>query len=805
MIGQIRRRYIVRDLTRQQAATIALTLLLILSAAMMVTGASMLERLNGAVDRLFDEARPPHFLQMHRGDIDELALDRFAAAHPEVADWQIHRMVGIDGSQITWQNAERQTSSLSESLIDHLFVAQNPHFDFLVDEAGRAPYPSDGEVYLPVALAAVTGLDRGDSITVDTGTDRPLALQVAGQVRDAQMASSFASSTRLLVSEDDLARLQMSGGDPEAIIEYRLQDPAMAAEFQHRYEAQAELPQNGQAVTFDVIRLLNALGDGIVAVTLMLAGLLVIGIAFVTVRFVIRGTIEDEVQQIGALRALGLDQRLISSLSLAKYRLIAATGCLLGGALTPPLLAVLLPGVLSSYGSAAFGAATVLAPLIALIAVYTMTISVCRATLRRAGRIDVVRALVHGSTRRTRSRPVRRPRQTPHRLSLTGASWLPVDVRVELAGLWAERSRWALLVVVFALAAPLATVPTSLLSTLKHPRFVTYMGAPAADLRTDLQFGEGLAAAHHALRARMDADPRLTGVRSYARLPHEVLVPDPDSGTLRWEALPVEAGDYSDSTLEFITGTAPSTGEIAVSALVAERSGIGPGDRLSLRTRDAAGARSETIVSGVYQDITSGGRTAKLHDPDAAARDDASGFIVYASITDPSRATGIASEYDREFPEASTVPIQEYARQTLASVTGALHVAAALSGVFGVGVAALITGLFLHLQIARNRRELGIRVVLGSTSRELHGGLLLTVLIPVLTGTLLGLTVTAVLAEAVVSAVFAGLGLGLTHLTLLPNPWLSWLLCPAALLAAAALAVTVNTRSIRRDAAGWPH
>ncbi|HJE58695.1 MAG TPA: hypothetical protein K8V84_09315 [Nocardiopsis listeri] len=268
--GSLYLRYAYNDLTGNKGVHLALLVVLTLSAFLMATGAMLMERMLGSVDELFEQAGPPHFLQTHVGDIDTDALERFAAEHPEIEAWQV---VGFDGAALPGERSPTGGSGdLSDSLIDQLFTTQNEEFDLLLDETGAAPHPSPGETYVPVAHRTAFDLRVGDVLRIATDSGS-LELRVAGFVRDAQMASSLSSATRFVVSEADFGSLEGAGGGaPESIVEYRLDDAGSAADLQRSYEADEALPKNGQAVTHQMIRLVNAFGDGLVAVALVFVG-----------------------------------------------------------------------------------------------------------------------------------------------------------------------------------------------------------------------------------------------------------------------------------------------------------------------------------------------------------------------------------------------------------------------------------------------------------------------------------------------------------------------------------------------------
>ena len=803
------------DLSRNRGTTAVIGILLVLSAFLMATGAIVMERMFGSVDRLFDEARPPHFRQMHKGDYDPAALDRFAAEHPGIEEWLIEEMIGFDGAAMTWERSDGSAAgSFGDSLIDHLVVTQNETFDLLLDGSSNVPYPEAGSVYVPVASQQRYDLQIGDELTITTAST-PLTLRIDGFVRDAQMASSLSSATRFLVSEEDFATLGDSGsGSPEIIVEYRLgTDAGGAGELQRAYEADPELPKNGQAVTFQMIRMINAISDGLVAVALAFVSLVLIAIAFLNLRFVIRGTLEGEVREIGAMKAIGLDHRTIRNLYLSRYGVLTLAACVVGGLLAVPAASFLTRSVQANYAAAPVTPATILVPVAALGLVYVVVVAICRGVLRAVRRISVVGALVQGTTlsdRQLRRRAKRQARQVRSR-SLVGSgrpSRLGVGTRLALLDLAAQWRQWLLLPLVFALAIVLAVLPTSLLSTFESPRFVTYMGAPQSDLRADLQFADGLDAERAQLVAAMHDDERLTNIRELAR----IVVETP--GENGWQALPVEVGQHDGAgtggspgtvsgDIAYVEGRAPGDGEIALSVLSGEQLGAGVGDSLPVR-RD--GAETEVSVSGIYQDVTSGGRTAKMH---GEVTEGAAAYVVYADLAPAAEETGalptsIAEEYSGQFPAASVIPMQEYVTQTLSFVTSALRTAAILAVVFGVAVAALITVLFLRLRLTRERQELGVLSAVGFSTGEIAAQLRGKTILVVAAGTVAGLVLAATGGEWFVGSLVAMSGLGLTQLSFIPNLWLELGVYPIALVVAGwAAAVAVTARLRGADTSGW--
>lgn len=791
-------RYAKGDLVRNKGVNAAIFVILALSAFLMATGSMVIERLAGSVSQLSEQGKPPDFLQMHKGEFDRAALERFAVEHDaEIDAWLVEEMLGFDSASLAWERpGTGERGDLAASRIDNLFVTQNEEFDLLVDRTGGVVEPAAGEVYVPVLYEQRYGLTAGDVLTVRTDSG-PHELEVQGSVKDPQMAASLSPSSRFLIHQDDFEALEQAGGAaPEIITEYRLTVDGDANAFQTAYEGDGALPTNGQSITAQQLQLISMLSDGLVAFALVFVSLVLIALALLNLRFIIAGTLEDQVHEIGAMKAIGIPNRAISRLYLTKYRILTLVACVVGGLLAIVAANALTQDIQTNYAQAPAGLWTFLVPLIALAAVYLIVVVICRGVLNRVRKIEVVNALVHGSTlseRQTARRAKRRARWV-RRTGLASSSGASINRSLAFLDLRAEGRAWALVPVVFGMTAVLITLPANLVSTFESPRFVTYLGAPERDLRADVVFQDDVDGVKDELVAAMEGDDRLRDVRTYGYVDYTA-----DSGDGR-ARLRVEIGDRSEEAgVRFSEGSLPQDGEIALSVLNADKYKVGVGDDLTIRDGD----RPITVqVSGIYQDITDGGYTAKMS---GEVTEGAAAYTVYADLArGEADAAGIADEYDGQFPTAGVKPTQDYMRDILGVLVDSMRSAAWTALVFGLGVAVLITSLFLKLRLTRDRPKMGVLTAIGFSAEELVGQVRTKTLLMVAVGTVVGLVFAATAGQSMASAGMAAAQLGITDLTFIPNPWLVYVLYPLLLLGAGYLGVVLLTAGIRKaDKSQW--
>lgn len=253
---------------------------------------------------------------------------------------------------------------------------------------------NEGEIGIPVILKEMYGMKTGDHVIL-TNNDIKKEFVKKEFILDSQMNSTLASSTRILLSDEDFEYLSGKVGEYEYLIEAYFNNTKDAMEFKTAYE-NAGLPQNGQAVTYAIIFILSAFTDIVTIFALLFMSFLLILIAFICVRYTIMTALEEEIAEIGTMKAIGLPFKDIRSLYLQKYRVLA-----LAGVITGYILAFVLSGTFTKHISTTFGDVGIsfLAVILSLVAAFLVFFFInfyCKKVLKRIKKLTVVNALVKG-------------------------------------------------------------------------------------------------------------------------------------------------------------------------------------------------------------------------------------------------------------------------------------------------------------------------------------------------------------------------------------------------------------------------
>ena len=86
------------------------------------------------------------------------------------------------------------------------------------------------------------------------------------------------------------------------------------------------MPGNGPTITYPLIKMMNALSDGMMILVILLVSAVVLFISMLCIRYMILTQLEKDKLEIGMLKAVGISKKDIRSLYFSKYLALSAIG-----------------------------------------------------------------------------------------------------------------------------------------------------------------------------------------------------------------------------------------------------------------------------------------------------------------------------------------------------------------------------------------------------------------------------------------------------------------------------------------------
>jgi putative ABC transport system permease protein len=257
------------------------------------------------------------------------------------------------------------------------------------------------------------------------------------------------------------------------------------------------------------------------------------------------------------------------------------------------------------------------------------------------------------------------------------------------------------------------------------------------------------------------------------------------------ETISVQTGDFSIFPLDYVEGRAPEMrNEMALSSLNAREMDKAVGDTVVLIVD---GQEREMRVSGVYQDVTNGGRTAKAvlpHNPESVLWQ-----AVSLDVTESSSVDTKVQEYAEAFHPARVTDLEGYLSQTLGNTIEQLKKVTLVAVVVGLCVAGLITSLFLTMLISKDGSQIAIMRSLGFSLRDIRVQYVSRALLVLGLGIGVGTVFSNTLGQRLVSALWSLMGA--SQITFVIDPIRAYVLLPSLLMVAVSVTTLLAIRGIK--------
>ena len=745
---------LMNDFRKRAWKNIVLFVFMCLSVTIAASVVLMLSQLFSSITSMYETAKPPHFLQMHMGIIEQADIDEFNEGFPGVTYWQTAPMIDLYGDDIIVAGDDK-SFTLSDCRLDISFVKQNKEYDVLLDEKREPLNLMAGEIGVPIIILDQYDILLGDKIIIDANGIRK-QFTVAAYVYDGMMNSTICSSTRFLISDADFDLLLGNIGETEYLIETYFTDSSLASAYQTAYEqSDKELPKNGQAITYTIIFLLSALTDILTAFVFVLTGVMLILVVIICLRYVIMAELEDDVVEIGTMKSIGIPDKGVENLYLAKIRILMSAASIVGFLLSLLLLPKFTGHISRFFGAQPLEAHVLLRAIVSVALIYCIILLFTKKVLKQIKTKTIVDLLVlnDGFSKEVK---VKTGLYKSRRLSTNA-----------LIGLQEVRKGYGIVFILMLIITILVMVPIRSLQTMQASDFVTYMGSPICDLLVEVTQGDSLEERNDKLKNLLNEEAERGYVKNVDVLRRVRL--QAFSNTNEPVGVHVDTGLSAGKGIVYLSGSNPSNEkQIAMSYLLADELGKEVGDMVEITTDNQTYCLE---ICGVYQDVTSGGKTAKtIYDfPNESSEKytyqlklstDLSVSDILASDTSVDEfADNLKSKLGSGY---SIKSMDGFLEQTLGGVTARLSQAVYLVIMIGFVITIFIVLLFMELRLARTMRTLAEKIVMGISVKAICVQELYTMLITGGTGVILGVIFTELVGEKVVSALFSLLGLGIT-------------------------------------------
>ncbi|SCC32824.1 ABC transporter, permease protein [Bacillus thuringiensis] len=485
-------------------------------------------------------------------------------------------------------------------------------------------------------------------------------------------------------------------------------------------------------------------------------------IAILCIRFTIMTSMEEDYREIGVMKAIGITSKEIQRLYVTKYVVIAASGCICGYILSLFVTKIFTANISLYMGTANTSVLHFIVTLIVTTLLFLAVILFCRIILRNFRRITAIDAL--------QSRDNLGKGKVKSSFSLSQTKIINVNIFIGIQDVVKRFKLYRVLSIVLIIAVFIIVVPVNFLYTIQSPKFVNYMGTGKSDIRIDIQQSENIEKRFKDVISYIRNDEEVEKYATFVTSTFKIVNAD---GT--HENLNVEMGDFTKFPLDYIQGMASKNeDEIALSYMNANELKKNVGDEIVLFVE---GKEKALTISGIYQDVTNGGKTAK-----ASFSYNSENILWYVVNVDMKPTVNLqekVKEYKHNFSFAKITDTDDYLTQTLGETIKQLRLVTQVAILIAILISVLITAMFFKMLLAKDSSQILIMKSIGFSNKDIRIQYITRSIVIVLIGIVIGTLLAATFGEMLVS--WLGSFMGAAHIKFAVNPIVSYVICPAIL------------------------
>ncbi|WHY95619.1 FtsX-like permease family protein [Peribacillus simplex] len=768
------------DFTRNKIVNISVFVFITMAVILAASATNIIANLVQSMSELQESAAPADITQMHSGEYDQAEIDQFTEEHREnIAMQETMVLLTFDGSNIHFD----QNQTMAGTIQDISFVVQNKNFDFILDLANEKLDVTEGEVAVPIYFMQQYDLKIGDTIMVKSG-EYEKEFVISDYARDFEMNSSLTSSKRFVINQADYNEMLLKqAGEQEYLIEFKLHENGDSQGLQTAYIEEG-LPANGPTVGGKVFLLFNAMSDAAVAMVIILISILLIIIASLCIRLTFLATIDEDLREIGVMKAIGISKKAIKKVYLNKYRVMSVAAGIIGYLLSFAVVNLFNGNMRLYLSSDLSGNLKYVLSFIAPLFVYFMIVMYCKNVLKRIDKISAVEALRSGIMDRGKNRKYSFP--------LLKNKFFSTNIYMGLRDVWKRFKLYRLLFFIFIVCTFIVILPINIYNTMNSPEFSTYMGIGKSDMRIDLRRTDTITEDFKKLQEELKNDYDIEKYAAYITCSYQV-----KNAEGSWDYINIETGDFSVFPLKYLEGRAPQgEGEISLSYANASKDGLikKVGDEVVVKV---AGTEKTLKVTGIYQDITNGGKTAKAHTSLGLNEEAVVWYIVSMDVVPSVDIREKMDYYQNTYDSAQVNDIKEYTKQTLGNLIDQMSTIVIGGIAIAVIIAVLITALFLKMILSKDMSQIAIMRSVGLTSKNVSHQYMAGTLMVLILGIIFGGLASNYLGEFLVSMAMSSMGAA--KIELVQVAWQTWLLCPLALIVVVGFTISVCCKVTVKD------
>lgn len=206
------------------------------------------------------------------------------------------------------------------------------------------------------------------------------------------------------------------------------------------------------------------------------------------------------------------------------------------------------------------------------------------------------------------------------------------------------------------------------------------------------------------------------------------------------------------------------------------------------------GKEKVLIITGIYQDVTNGGKTAKASF--SYNKENILWYVVNVDMKPKMNLQEKVKEYKQNFNSAKITDTDNYLSQTLGETIKQLRRVTQVAILIAILISVLITAMFFKMLLVKDSSQILIMKSIGFSYKDIRIQYVTRSIAIVLVGILTGTFIAATFGETLIS--WLGSFMGAAHIKFVVNPIISYVICPAILFISVTVATLFSSFTVKQ-------
>ncbi|MGE7949476.1 ABC transporter permease [Lysinibacillus sp. NPDC093688] len=324
------------NIRKSKSATASLFTFILVAALLLNIGLMVITQINTFFDSKVEQLKDPHAIIVMDYPSYNSSYEEFITKYPGVKESETEEIINMDIAKFNFGDNELANRIAIFNADSHRNIGALK----LVEKLNTS---SANDIFIPYTLKTNGGYGLGEDFTI-TYQNKHYKYRIAGFFEATMMGTSNIGIMEFMLparAYQTLADELGKGLIISAVMEDKTQSTKLLNDFSKEFPQSTEATSSIGALDIEKVKSVSTLTINIIAMILVAFAAIIVLVSLIVIKFRISNSIEDDMTNIGVLKAIGYTSRQILSSIILQFVLIALSASVVGVALSYCLMPII--------------------------------------------------------------------------------------------------------------------------------------------------------------------------------------------------------------------------------------------------------------------------------------------------------------------------------------------------------------------------------------------------------------------------------------------------------------------------------